>query len=136
MAFFKNFNSNVAYSNRAGFGYRPDFVRGYEQYVIESDELFSVRGSARFKIAEGQKTLNKRSVIDQFRTLPYAFYMKAFADAGYSGNPLLSTSNNFFNREWIGSVGIGLDIVTYYDFVMRFEYSINREGNMGFFFQF
>ncbi len=135
-AIFQNFDNRVPYSNRSGFGYRPDFVRGYEQYVIESNQLMSFRGSTRWKILEGQKELNKRSMIDQFRTLPYAFYLKIFADAGYSGNPLLSSENNFFNREWIGSIGVGVDIVTYYDFVLRFEYSINREGNRGFFFNF
>ena len=133
-SFFQNFASNVPYSNRTGFGYRPDFVRGYERYVIESDQLMSFRGSARLKVLEGQKELNKRSMIDQFRTLPYAFYLKIFTDAGYSGTPLLSSRDNFFNREWIGSIGVGLDVVTYYDFVMRFEYSINREGSTGFFF--
>lgn len=136
ISYYQTFANSIPYSNRTGFGYRPDFVRGYEQFVIESDQLTSFRGSARIKLVEGQKQLNKRSMIDQFRTLPFAFYIKAFADAGYSGTPLLSSSDNFFNNEWIGSLGVGIDIVTYYDFVMRFEYSVNREGNSGFFFNF
>ncbi len=131
---YRNFADDIPYSKRKGFGYSPDFVRGYERFVIESDQLISFRGSARLKIFEGEKELNQSSMIDQFRTLPFAFYVKAFADAGYSGSPLLSSSDNFFNNEWIGSVGIGIDIVTYYDFVMRLEYSLNREGNSGFFF--
>ena len=136
VSLFQNFDNSVPYSNRAGFGYRPDFVRGYEQYVIESNQLMSFRGSARLKLAEGQKELNRRSMVDQFRTLPYALYFKIFADAGYSGDPLLASENSFFNTEWIGSLGVGIDLVTYYDFVIRFEYSVNREGNTGFFFNF
>lgn len=133
---YNNFSNNIPYLNRTGFGYRPDFIRGYERFVVESDMLFSHRSSLRFKVLEGVQELSRRSLINQFRTLPYAFYLKVFVDAGYTGNPLNSTDNNFFNNEWIGSAGIGIDIVTYYDFVFRLEYSINREGNTGLFFNF
>ena len=75
-------------------------------------------------------------MIDQFRTLPYAFYLKLFMDTGYAGDTLAANTNNFYNNKWIGSVGLGLDVVTYYDFVIRLEYSINREGHTGFFVNF
>ncbi|WP_420387515.1 BamA/TamA family outer membrane protein [Roseivirga sp.] len=133
---YKNFASDIPYLVRSGFGYNPDFIRGYERYVVESDFLGAYRTSMRYQILKGVKELNPRSMIDQFRTLPYAFYIKLFMDAGYAGDPLAVNSNNFFNNKWIGSVGAGLDIVTYYDFVIRFEYSVNREGNTGFFVNF
>ena len=133
---YNNFAGSIPYITRAGFGYRPDFIRGYERFVVESGMLLSHRSSLRFKVLKGTQQLNRRSMIDQFRTLPYAFYLKVFLDAGYAGDPLSSTENNFFNNEWIGSVGIGIDIVTYYDFVFRLEYSVNREGTTGFFFNF
>lgn len=133
---YNNSAQNIPYIVRSGFGYRPDFIRGYERFVIESNQYISNRSSLRFKVIEGVQELNRRSLINQFRTLPYAVYLKAFMDAGYTGRPIGSTRNNFFNNEWIGSVGLGLDIVTYYDFVVRLEYSINREGDSGFFFNF
>lgn len=133
---FKNWSNNIPYSKRRGFGYRPDFIRGYERYVVETDFLISYRTSVKWKFLEGVTKLNERSVIPQFRTIPYAFYLNAFMDVGYAGEPLLNTENNFWNNEMIGSIGVGLDIVTYYDFVMRLEYSINREGNTGFYFNF
>lgn len=133
---YKNFSRPIPYARRAGFGYRPNFIRGYERYVIESDFLISYRTSVKFKFIDGAFSFDENSVVPQFRTVPYAFFFKAFVDAGYSGNPLTSTENNFYNNNLIGSIGIGLDIVTYYDFVMRLEYSINREGNTGFYFNF
>ncbi len=133
---YNNFSNNIPYLNRTGFGYRPDFIRGYERFVVESNMLISHRSSFRFKVLEGVQELSRRSLINQFRTLPYAFYLKVFLDAGYTGSPLDSTQNNFFNNEWIGSLGLGIDIVTYYDFVFRLEYSINREGSTGLFFNF
>jgi len=133
---YNNSAQNIPYFIRSGFGYRPDFIRGYERFVIESNRYISNRTALRFKVLEGVQELSRRSLINQFRTLPYAFYLKIFMDAGYAGNPIQSTENNFFNNEWIGSIGLGVDIVTYYDFVFRLEYSINREGTTGLFFNF
>lgn len=133
---FKNWSDRIPYNRRTGFGYSPDFVRGYERYVIETDFLVSYRTELKWEFLEGITKLNERSFIEQFRTLPYAFYLKVFADLGYAGNPILNTENNFWNNDIIGSIGIGLDIITYYDFVMRLEYSINREGDTGFYFNF
>mgnify|MGYP005839607011 CR=1 FL=1 len=133
---YQNFAERIPYLFRSGFGYHPDILRGYDLYVIETDFLFSYRSSLKFELIKGVKELNPRSVIDQFRSLPYAAYLKIFFDAGFAGDALRNNENNFLNNSWIGSMGIGLDIVTYYDFVMRFEYSINKEGDTGFFFNF
>lgn len=133
---YQNFANRIPYLFRSGFGYPPDLLRGYEAYVIETDFLFSYRSALKFELIKGLKELNPGSVIDQFRSLPYAAYLKIFFDIGYAGDALRNNENNFFNNSWLGSIGIGLDIVTYYDFVMRLEYSVNREGNSGFFFNF
>ena len=133
---YKTFTNDIPYTVREGFGYNPYFIRGYERYVVESDFLASYRTSLRFQLLKGVKELNKRSMIDQFRTLPYAFYLKVFVDTGYAGNSLSANTNNFYNNKLIGSAGLGLDVVTYYDFVVRFEYSINRDGHTGFFVNF
>lgn len=136
MEVYKSFTNNIPYLVRAGFGYNPNFIRGYERYVVESDLLASYRTALRFQLLKGVKELNKRSMIDQFRTLPYAFYLKLFIDTGYAGDALQSNTNNFYNNKWIGSMGLGIDMVTFYDFVVRFEYSMNREGDTGFFVNF
>ena len=133
---FKNWGDQIPYIRRTGYGYSPDFIRGYERYVIETDFLISYRTALKWEFLEGITKLNERSIIPQFRTLPYAFYLKVFMDLGYAGSPLLNTENNFWNNDVIGSLGVGLDVVTYYDFVMRIEYSINREGDTGFYFNF
>ncbi|OEJ99957.1 POTRA domain-containing protein [Roseivirga misakiensis] len=133
---FKNFSSDIPYLIRSGFGYRPDFIRGYERFVVESNALISHRSALRLKVLDGVQELSRRSLINQFRTLPYAFYIKVFIDTGYTGNPLPNTENNFFNNQFLGSIGLGVDLVTYYDFVFRLEYSVNKQGNTGLFFNF
>ena len=131
---YNNFAGDIPYITRAGFGYSPDFVRGYESIVVESKMLFSARSSLRFKLMKGKYKIKKLSIVDKFSKIPYAFYLKLFVDTGYAGNPLSSTSNNFFNNKWIASVGIGIDFITYYDWIFRLEYSINLQGKRGLFF--
>lgn len=131
-----NFSDDIPYFQRSGFGYRPDFIRGYEPYVVEGQSFVSNRSSFRWKFLSGINQLSKRSIIPQFQTLPYAFYLKAFIDLGYVGEPLAVTQGNFFNQELLLGAGIGLDMVTYYDFVVRFEFSVNREGQSGFYINF
>jgi len=133
---YKALADEVPYLVRSGFGYNPNFIRGYERYVIESDFLGSYRSSLRFQLLKGVKNLNPNSIIDQFRTLPYAFYLKIFMDTGFAGNSLIYNDNDFYNNELIGSIGVGLDVVTFYDFVIRLEYSLNRQGETGFFVNF
>ena len=133
---YHNFSNEIPYILRSGFGYRPDFIRGYERYVVESNSFISNKTEFKFKFLSGIQQLNQRSMVEQFRTLPYAFYLKAFVDMGYAGNPINSTTNNFFNQELLLSAGLGLDVVTYYDFVVRFEFSVNRQKQTGFFVNF
>ncbi|WP_323757004.1 BamA/TamA family outer membrane protein [Roseivirga sp.] len=133
---YYNFSDEIPYMLRSGFGYRPDFIRGYERYVVESNAFISNRSELKYKFLSGIQELSRRSLIDQFRTMPYAFYFKAFVDMGYTGDPIRSTTNNFYNRELMLSAGLGLDIVTYYDFVVRFEFSVNRQKQTGFFVNF
>lgn len=133
---YYNFSDEIPYILRSGFGYRPDFIRGYERFVVESNAFVSNRSELKFKFLSGIQELSRRSLIQQFQTMPYAFYVKAFLDLGYSGDPLRSTINNFYNNDLLMAAGIGLDIQTYYDFVVRLEFSMNREGQTGFFVNF
>lgn len=136
ISLYKAFADEIPYNAREGFGYNPNFIRGYEREVIESDFIASYKTSLRFQLLKGVKQINPNAMIDQFRTLPYAFYLKIFVDSGYAGNSLVHNENDLYNNDLIGSIGVGLDVVTFYDFVMRFEYSLNRQGNTGFFVNF
>ena len=133
---FYNFSDKVPYFERVGFGYKPDFIRGYERNVIESNRYISNRSSFKYKLLSGSKQLYKGTGMQQFQKFPYAFYLKTFLDLGYTDEPLSSTEGNFLNKELLIGAGIGLDFVTFYDFVVRFEYSVNQEGQSGFFVNF
>ena len=64
----------------------------------------------------------------------YAFYLNAFADIGYVGDAYFN-NNLLANNTMIG-YGVGLDFVTYYDKVIRGEFSTNKLNEFGFFLHF
>ncbi|WP_298297084.1 POTRA domain-containing protein [Hydrotalea sp.] len=61
--------------------------------------------------------------------IPFRFYAKIYTDVGYAYNPYIN--NNLLNNKLLRTWGFGLDIVSIYDFVFRFEYSFNQLGGKG-----
>jgi len=74
---------------------------------------------------------------NKFKSLQYAFYLNAFFDMGFADQlyPMHELNNQLENSLLIG-YGVGLDFVTYYDIVLRIEYSFNRMNEHGFFLHF
>jgi hypothetical protein len=75
--------------------------------------------------------------LEKFNTFHYACYAGIFADMGYvqSLNEQSQMMNSLSNTVLYG-YGAGIDFVTYYDIVIRAEYSFNRQGENGFFLHF
>jgi hypothetical protein len=59
--------------------------------------------------------------------------LKTFFDSGYVNNNFTDPENVALSNRYLFGGGVGLDIVTYYDLVLRLEYSINDRGDAGFF---
>jgi outer membrane protein assembly factor BamA len=127
--------SRQPYSNLGALGYRKDFIRGYELYLIESKNfilnrttfkkrLLSVIGNMRFL------------PIDQFKKIPLDIYFKVYFDSGYAENFENYDLNTTLSDRYLFGTGAGIDFVTYYDSVIRLEYSVNRENQAGFFLHF
>jgi hypothetical protein len=74
---------------------------------------------------------------EQFRHIPISIYLKTYADLGYVQNyPYYEELdiNTRLSNNVLAGTGFGLDVVGFYDIVLRFEYSFNAEGEQGFFF--
>ncbi len=121
-----------AYNNFNGLGYGRDFVKGYELYLIEGQNYLLNKTSFKKRLLQGKKKI--RFLPDQFNTIPYAIYLKTYFDFGYVDNFENYEVNSRLSDRYLFGTGLGLDVVTFYDLVYRFEYSINREGERGIFF--
>lgn len=118
-----------------GFGY--DYVRGYEHYVVDGQHFALFRTNLKWELLP-KRTIRMRFIPgERFGKLHLAVYLGVHSDAGWVINslPTLAFNNNLPNTFLWGN-GIGLDLVTYYDKVLRFEYSVNLEGNGGLFLHF
>ena len=117
-------------------GYRNQIVRGFENYVIEGSTFALNKATIKRKIFGRSWTIDDMP-IEQFSYFPLAVYFKAFGDLGYVENYPYYDENGLnktlSNRLLIGA-GLGLDFVTVYDLVLRFEYTFTQQKTNGAFF--
>ena len=109
-------------------GFRNEYLRGYEYYVIDGSHYALFRSNIRFRIID---KVIKQNVIKFMHLIPLRFYAKVYDDMGYvySRHP----GNNRFNNTFLNGYGVGLDIVISYYARFRIEYSFNHLGQNGLF---
>lgn len=134
-SFYASFPTVQPYANIGGLGFRKNFIRGYELYLIEGKSFYVNRSTIKKRIFSRVANL-KAIPIEQFRKMPIDIYFKAYFDMGYAENFTSYQENSRLADRYIFGTGAGFDIVSYYDTVIRLEYSVNRENEAGFFLHF
>ena len=128
---------DYVYSSRTGLGYLQ-FVRGYEYYAVNGDNSFLFKSLVKYELLP-VKVINIYGwpirKLYQFNKIPLEIYADVFFDAGYvhDGNDFYKSYNNQLVNKMMYGTGIGLDFVTYYDRVLRLDYSFNALGERGLF---
>lgn len=127
--------TKLPYNLNKAFGY-IDLIRGYEYYVMEGQKYFLTKNSLRYQIIKTKFFQPKfLKYAKQFNTVPLYAFANVFFDAGYVEDKLYYKTNSLVNS-WQFGYGVGLDFVTFYDIVFRFEYSFNKQMQPGFFIHF
>jgi outer membrane protein assembly factor BamA len=129
------------YYLQRGLGYGNDFVRGYEYYVVDGNNYALGKAEIKYQLINIAKinlpTQNLPFLRGhQFNKANFALYLTAFSDWGYVGAADPNVQDNFLANTPLWGNGVGLDMVTYYGIVLRFEYSFNQLGQNGFFLHF
>jgi len=119
------------YSFRTALGTKSDYLRGYEYYVVDGSQYGLLRVDLKRELLN--KVFRKVSV-RYLPGIPLRIYPKIFADLGYVTNRY--PGNSFLNDRLLYSGGIGVDILTAYDFKIRLEYTWNHLGQNGLFLHF
>ncbi len=136
-----SFEKTQPYYLQRGLGFGQDFVRGYEYYVIDGQQIALWKNDLRFALISPRVVKIGFIKTTKFNTIPFAVYIDLFSDIGYVYNyqqrlPEFQSMNNTLQNQLLGGVGLGLDLTTYYDIVIRIEGSMNRMGQTGFFLHF
>ncbi|MCX6241234.1 MAG: hypothetical protein NTX43_05450 [Bacteroidetes bacterium] len=126
---------NAPYFYQLNMTQDKDFIRGFDLYTLKGDQMYFCRNNIKYELIKPNvKKVKEGQEKSKFKSLQYAFYLNAFADAGYVVNKF--TTNNPYDNKFLLSWGLGIDFVTYYDLVIRFEYAFTSIGTNGFFFGF
>jgi len=126
-----NFNNNNSFYFSEAIGY-DNYLRGMEYYASNGDSYYISKTNFKFGIIPQTKFNLNFIPSDKFSKVHYALYMNLFFDTGYVDSDY-TFSNNLTN-DFLYSGGIGIDLVAYYDKVLRIEYSLNKFGEHGIFF--
>lgn len=127
-------SDRIPYYNLKTLGYGNDYIRGYDLYVVDASSYFYNKINLKRKLIQYQVNLGNLMPLNQFRSFPVSIYLNTYADLGYGYKKNFDPSNaNLLNRSLEG-YGLGIDIVTAYDVVLRTEYSFNELGEHRLFF--
>lgn len=116
--------------NMGALGYGDYFLRGLEYYVIDGVQAGILKGTVRQEILN----LNVPTFIiknEKYKKIPFKIVAKVYGDIGASHLP--AYTNSILNNRFLYTYGAGIDVLSYYDFVARFEYSFNQLGEKGLF---
>jgi outer membrane protein assembly factor BamA len=119
------------YYNFTSLGYQQEYIRGFELYVIEGQNYILNKTTFKKLLFSGSST-NTLIPIEQFQTIPFSIYLKSYFDWGFVNNERFYPMNTRLANKYLYGGGFGLDIVTYYDMVIRLEYSLNSINERGF----
>ncbi len=121
------------YYNTKGLGYSEQIVRGFELYVVDGQHYMHNRNEIKWRLLKTVQETNKLVPVEQFQTIPISIYLSAFIDNGYVVDNSHNPDNTFLNNRAALGYGIGLNIVSFYESVLRFEVSKNDLNETGLF---
>lgn len=117
------------YINRRALGYKDDYLRGDEYFVIDGVASALAKFDLKKEVLKFYLPTFLKS--KTYNRLPFTVYAKTFVDMGYAYiKPEFDTK---LNNRLLYSGGFGIDILTLYDFKLSIEYSLNQLGQKGLF---
>src|SRR5579862_875294 len=115
--------------NQQYLGYGDLYLRGLDRYVVDGVAGTMFRNSFLRELLDIKIPFLRKVPSHDF--IPIRIYACVFSDFGYVYNKNF-TQNSLVNRP-LYTAGAGLDLVTFYDLVLRLDYSINQLGQKGLF---
>jgi len=130
-----NQKNRPPYFIKSGLGYHPYTIRGYELYVVDGQRLGVVKSNLKFEIIPKTDFNIKWIKSTKFSEVFFAMYANLFFDAAYVDDKF-SYQLNPLSNQFLWGAGVGIDMISYYDIVLRLEISVNKQNDKGFYISF
>jgi Surface antigen variable number repeat len=111
-------------------GYGDLTMQGLEYYVADG----VMAGILRTTLSRQLFKINIPTLVtrnEKYKKIPFRVLFKLYGNLG--GTYLPYVSNSFLNNRLLYTWGAGFDIISYYDFTARIDYSFNQLGENGLF---
>ena len=118
-----------AYINQRGLGYGDSYLRGLEYLVIDGVGTTLIKSTLKKKVAEFKIPVPFK--LKSLSHIPLTIFAKTYADFGYVYNK--KEFDTYLSNRLLYTGGFGIDILTFYDINLRFEYSFNQLNQKGLF---
>jgi len=122
------FLPNQNYIDNKLLGYGNFQLNGLDYYVVDGTAASIFKAS--FHHALGAVSIKNRFIPNRIPIIKYKFWLKAFTNLGYVYSEKPVNGNRLANT-LLRTVGLGMDIVGIYDFVLKIDYSLNQLGDKG-----
>lgn len=127
---FNIWQKDQPFFNTRMLGYRSLYMQGLEAYVADGNMAGMIRTTLRREILAF--TLRNLLPLKSHSEIPFRVFLKTYGNLGYANKPN-APDHQFLNNRLLSTAGVGLDVVTVYDMVLKLEYSFNQFGERGFF---
>ncbi len=130
-------NKYPQYANTQALGYLKDYIRGYELKVIDGNHF--ALGKVEFKYQFMNRTYRFMNSVRNYEKMPVVMYLTMFADGGSvnnNWNKIGKYPSNALPNSLLYGFGAGYNLVVYYDYCMRLEYSFDKALNNRFYLSF
>ena len=126
----KDENLPCLYSRALGYA---TYLRGFEYYTIDGNAYAISVNNLKYNIIPTRKFQFSLLPWEQLSKMHIALYSNVFFDLAYVEGRYYNVLGNTLPNKLLYSTGLGIDVVSYYDQVFRFEFTFNSLGEKGFF---
>ncbi len=115
-AVVSEFTNNVPFYMRPSIGAKPNIIEGYEHNLVYGNGIAYMKTSYKFELIPTRVIHVRRINVPKFNKIHFAAYLNVFANCAFvEENSYTDSLQNSLDNTFLGAIGVGLDLVTYYD---------------------
>lgn len=124
--------NQVPYFYNQALGYNNDQITGYQLYVVDGTDFFYLKNALKWRIFEKDFKL-QTWMPQRFSPFHTQLFIRCNVDGAYVHEPTYKAENPLSN-DFLFGYGIAMDLIMFHNLLISCDYSLNKQGDSGFFF--